>query len=267
MWSKINLRYRGSVESDGRATDGATGSPAGDGSRIAVIDLGSNSTRLLVADVTPEGRVQEIRRETVVTRLGRGVDLSGKLSDDGIEAVCAAVADFVAAIGPLGANETVAIATSAVRDASNGEAFIAELRERFSLSPRIIDGGTEARLTFAGATAGRPDRDSCVLVVDIGGGSTELIAGCAGEIEFSTSMQAGVVRQTERHVSNDPPDHAELEELADGSSDRWSSRRSRRTLLRRTPMPGSRWRAPRRRSPRSSSSWIHMTARWCMATA
>ena len=210
-----SLRYGGPVESDGRATDGAAGNPGLDGSRIAVIDLGTNSTRLLVADVTPDGGIQELRRETRVTRLGRGVDLSGKLSDDGIEAVCAAVADFVTAIDPLGADETVAIATSAVRDASNGDAFIAEFRERFPLSPRVIDGDTEARLTFAGATAGRPDRDSCILVADIGGGSTELIAGCDGEIEFSTSMQAGVVRQTERHVSNDPPDQAELEELAD----------------------------------------------------
>jgi exopolyphosphatase/guanosine-5'-triphosphate,3'-diphosphate pyrophosphatase len=184
-------------------------------SRVAVIDLGTNSTRLLVADVTPEGEVREIRRETRVTRLGRGVDLCQKLSDEGIEAVCGAVADYIAEIEPLGADEVVAIATSAVRDASNGDAFLAELRERFPISPRVIDGATEARLTFSGATAGRSDAGSCILVVDIGGGSTELVAGCDGEIEFSTSLEIGVVRQTERHVSGDPPEPAELEELAD----------------------------------------------------
>jgi exopolyphosphatase/guanosine-5'-triphosphate,3'-diphosphate pyrophosphatase len=170
----------------------------------------------MVADVSVEGEVLELARETRVTRLGRGVDLSGKLSDEGIEAVCAAVADFMATIHPLDPDHVVAIATSAVRDATNGEAFLAELRERFSpLTPQVIDGETEARLTFAGATAGRPDRDSCILVADIGGGSTEMVAGCGGRVEFWTSMQAGVVRQSERHISSDPPLQAELESLAD----------------------------------------------------
>ena len=169
----------------------------------------------MVADVTADEEVLELARETRVTRLGRGVDLTGKLSDDGIEAVCAAVADYMATIHPLTPDHVVAIATSAVRDSANGEAFLAEMRERFALSPRLIDGETEARLTFAGATAGRPDRDACILVADIGGGSTELVAGCDRRVEFWTSMQAGVVRQTERHVSHDPPQQAELEELAD----------------------------------------------------
>jgi exopolyphosphatase/guanosine-5'-triphosphate,3'-diphosphate pyrophosphatase len=120
----------------------------------------------------------------------------------------------MATIHPLAPDHVIAIATSAVRDAANGEAFLAELRERFPLSPRLIDGETEARLTFAGATAGRADQDSCILVADIGGGSTELVAGCDREVEFWTSMQAGVVRQTERHISADPPLPTELEDLA-----------------------------------------------------
>jgi exopolyphosphatase/guanosine-5'-triphosphate,3'-diphosphate pyrophosphatase len=120
----------------------------------------------------------------------------------------------MATIHPLAPDHVVAIATSAVRDAANGEAFIAELRERFPLSPKVIDGETEARLTFAGATAGRPDQGSCILVADIGGGSTELVAGCDREVEFWTSMQTGVVRQTERHISADPPKPTELEDLA-----------------------------------------------------
>ena len=180
-----------------------------------MIDLGTNSTRLMVADISSEGEVLELVRETRVTRLGRGVDLSGKLSDEGIEAVCAAVADYMATVHPLAPDHVVAIATSAVRDAANGEAFLAELRERFPLSPQVIDGETEARLTFAGATAGRADRDSCILVADIGGGSTELVAGCDRRVQFWTSMQTGVVRQTERHITHDPPQPGELEELAD----------------------------------------------------
>jgi len=203
------------VELGRRARDGDGASRADRGPRVAVIDLGTNSTRLMVADISAEEEVLELVRETRVTRLGRGVDLSAKLSDEGIEAVCAAVADYMATIHPLEPDSVVAVATSAVRDASNGEAFLAELRERFAISPRVIDGETEARLTFAGATAGRDDRDGCILVADIGGGSTELVTGCKRRVEFWTSMQAGVVRQTERHISHDPPQAAELEELAD----------------------------------------------------
>jgi exopolyphosphatase / guanosine-5'-triphosphate,3'-diphosphate pyrophosphatase len=108
--------------------------------RVAVIDIGTNSTRLLVADVV-DSRVAELDRRTRVTRLGRGVDLSGSLATEGIEAVCTTVAEYVDAYQLLGATEVEAIATSAVRDASNGEAFLAELRERFALDARFLDGG------------------------------------------------------------------------------------------------------------------------------
>lgn len=188
--------------------------PPADGARVAVIDLGTNSTRLMVADVV-DGEVRELERETRVTRLGRGVDLSGQLSAEGIEAVCAAVADYVATLRQYEPRQVLATATSAVRDASNGSAFLAELRERFALEPRVIDGESEAWLTYRGATAGRPyDDDSCLLVCDIGGGSTELIAGCGPEVRFASSIQAGVVRQTERHLPHDPPEPVELEGLA-----------------------------------------------------
>ena len=179
---------------------------------MAVIDIGSNSTRLLVADVA-DGRVEEIDRRTRVTRLGRGVDLSGKLSDDSIEAVCDAVAEYVARYQELGAEEVTAIATSAVRDAENGDAFIAELRERFSLSAGMIDGSTEARLTYRGATSEDPPTES-TLVIDIGGGSTELTVGAGEDVVFRTSLQAGVVRHTERHINSDPPTAKELDGLA-----------------------------------------------------
>jgi exopolyphosphatase/guanosine-5'-triphosphate,3'-diphosphate pyrophosphatase len=180
--------------------------------RVAVVDIGTNSTRLLIADVSA-GRVAVVERRSRVTRLGRGVDLSGQLSAEAIEAACEAIADYVALYEEAHVGEVVAIATSAVRDASNGSAFVAELRERFALSARVLDGGEEARLTYLGATAERPPPEPA-LVIDIGGGSTELIVGTGAEIGFHVSLQAGVVRHTERHIAADPPAAIELEALA-----------------------------------------------------
>ncbi len=183
-----------------------------DSQRVAVVDVGSNSTRLLVADVA-DGRVAPIDRRSTVTRLGRGVDLTGRLSAGAIEDACVAIRSYVTAIEELGADTVEAIATSAVRDAENGSAFVAELRERFALSPRVLDGEEEARLTYLGATSENPPAEP-TLVVDIGGGSTEMIVGTGSEISFHTSLQAGVVRHSERHVASDPPTAVELEALA-----------------------------------------------------
>jgi exopolyphosphatase/guanosine-5'-triphosphate,3'-diphosphate pyrophosphatase len=183
-----------------------------DSHKVAVIDIGSNSTRLLIAEVD-DGRVSEVERQSRVTRLGRGVDLSGQLSAEAIEAACEAIADYVAICGEGGIETVEAIATSAVRDASNGSAFVAELRERFALSARVLDGEEEARLTYLGATCEHTPSEP-TLVVDIGGGSTELIVGTGEEVAFHTSLQAGVVRHSERHISSDPPTALELEALA-----------------------------------------------------
>lgn len=180
--------------------------------RVAIIDIGTNSTRLLVGDVA-QGRVTEVERRSRVTRLGRGVDLAGQLSTEAIEAVCETIAGYRAICEEAGAQRVDAIATSAVRDASNGDAFIAELRERFDLSARVLDGDEEARLTYAGATMDGPPAEP-TLVIDIGGGSTELAVGRGDEIAFHTSLQAGVVRHTERYISTDPPTTADLEVLA-----------------------------------------------------
>ncbi len=184
----------------------------GDLNRVAVIDVGSNSTRLLVADVSG-GRVTEVERQSRVTRLGRGVDLSGQLSAEAIEAACEAIADYMAICREAGVETVDSIATSAVRDASNGDAFVAELRERFALSARVLDGDEEARLTYVGATCEQLPTEP-TLVVDIGGGSTELIVASGREIGFHASLQAGVVRHSERHVASDPPAATELEALA-----------------------------------------------------
>jgi exopolyphosphatase / guanosine-5'-triphosphate,3'-diphosphate pyrophosphatase len=183
-----------------------------DAHRVAVIDVGTNSARLLIADVA-DGRVQEVERRSRVTRLGRGVDLSGQLSTEAIEAACEAIGDYVALIQEADVETVDAIATSAVRDASNGGAFVAELRERFALAARVLDGEEEARLTYLGATS-EASPPVPTLVIDIGGGSTELIVGTGPEVAFHASLQAGVVRHTERHISSDPPTAVELEGLA-----------------------------------------------------
>lgn len=180
--------------------------------RVAVIDIGSNSSRLLVADVADE-QVSPVERRTTVTRLGRGVDLSGRLAVEAIEDAARAVGEYMGVIEGLEVEAVDAIATSAVRDADNGGAFVAELRERFALSARVLGGDEEARLTYMGATAERPPTEP-TLVVDIGGGSTELVVGEGREISFHTSMQAGVVRHTERHLVHDPPTATELDALA-----------------------------------------------------
>jgi exopolyphosphatase/guanosine-5'-triphosphate,3'-diphosphate pyrophosphatase len=179
---------------------------------VAVIDVGTNSTRLLVADVE-DGRVSPLERRSTVTRLGRGVDLSGRLASEAIEDVCAAIGNYVGILEELGAETVDAIATSAVRDADNGSAFVAELRERFALSARVLDGEEEARSTYLGATSEAPPSEP-TLVVDIGGGSTELVVGQGSEISFHDSLQAGVVRHSERHIASDPPTASELEALA-----------------------------------------------------
>ena len=181
--------------------------------RVAVIDMGTNSTRLLVADVE-NGRLRELERRSTVTRLGRGVDTSGQLAADAIEDVCEAVAGYIAIYQELEPDRVSTIATSAVRDATNGGAFTGELRERFALDARVLSGDEEAHLTYLGATSERPATDR-TLVIDIGGGSTELIVGSADEIGFHTSLQAGTVRHSERHLPDDPPTAAELERLAD----------------------------------------------------
>ena len=181
--------------------------------RIAVVDMGTNSTRLLVADVEG-GRITELERRSTVTRLGRGVDTSHQLASEAIDAVCDAVADYISIYEPLHPEAVTVLATSAVRDADNSGAFIAELRERFALGARILDGAEEARLTYLGACAEREPADG-TLVVDIGGGSTELVVGSGLEVGFHTSLQAGTVRHTERYIKNDPPSADELEKLAD----------------------------------------------------
>ena len=184
--------------------------------RVAVVDIGTNSTRLLVAEVRDGRVVAELARESTVTRLGQGVDASGTLAEEAMQRVFAVLDRYRRQIDEHGATATVAVLTSAVRDAGNGPAFTEQVRERYGLDAREIPGTEEAELTFLGATSER-DADAEegeIVVIDIGGGSTEFVVGRAGAVDFFTSLQMGVVRMTERHLHTDPPTPAELEAVA-----------------------------------------------------
>ncbi|HKG37496.1 MAG TPA: Ppx/GppA phosphatase family protein [Conexibacter sp.] len=187
--------------------------------RVGVVDIGTNSTRLLIADVE-DGAIAELDRRSEVTRLGQGVDTSGRLADEAMERVFATLAAYREALdaADVPADARVAVLTSATRDAANGADLTRRVRDDYGLDARTIAGEQEARLTFSGATHGRDPKDTTpLLVVDIGGGSTELIVGAAGSTDpdFHVSLQAGVVRQTERHLHRDPPPPHELQQLAD----------------------------------------------------
>jgi exopolyphosphatase / guanosine-5'-triphosphate,3'-diphosphate pyrophosphatase len=182
--------------------------------RVAVVDIGTNSTRLLVAEVAPDATVTELHRESIVTRLGEGVDATGRLGDAPMQRVFDVLERYRATIDEDGATATTGVLTSAVRDAANGATFTAEINDRFDLHARTIGGDEEAALTFAGATSERPRDGAEVVVIDIGGGSTEFVTGRDGVVDFHVSTQAGVVRQTERHLHDDPPPPEGIQALA-----------------------------------------------------
>ena len=174
-------------------------------SRVAAIDCGTNSIRLLVADVA-DGRLTDVTREMRVVRLGQGVDRTGVLAPEALERTRAALADYAATIERLDATAVRMVATSASRDARNRDEFTAMVRTTLGADPEVITGVEEARLSFTGAASVLPDVDGPLLVADIGGGSTELILGdTRGGRLSSHSMDVGCVRMTERHLHDDPP--------------------------------------------------------------
>ncbi len=180
--------------------------------RVAVVDLGTNSTRLLVADVA-DGNLTEVVRGLRITRLGEGVDQRRRLLPLPIARVRNALSEYRRELEALGAERTLAFATSAVRDAENGEAFLGEVEWSYGFRTRLLSGEDEARLTYAGVTSGRALRRP-ILVIDIGGGSTELVAGSEQGIDFHTSLDIGCVRLTERFLPGDPPSQEELDACA-----------------------------------------------------
>ncbi len=183
--------------------------------RVAVLDIGTNSTRLLIAEVDPSSaHVEELLRRSTVTRLGEGVDAGGSLSQEAIQRVLHTLADYRTAIDSHDCEANLAVLTSAVRDASNGTAFAERVRGDFGLDARVLSGSEEAQLTFLGAMSGRPAPTEPTVVIDIGGGSTEFVIGSGRTAGFHISLPAGVVRMSERHIHSDPPDPKELQSLA-----------------------------------------------------
>ena len=183
--------------------------------KVAVVDIGSNSTRLLIAELE-DGRVTaEPERRTTVTRLGQGVDCAGRLADEAMQRVYDALDQFREPIDREQPDRAVAVMTSAVRDAANGRKFADGVEHRYGLEPHILTGDQEAEFTFLGATSKRdPEDRTPTVVIDIGGGSTEMVVGAAQQISFHKSTQAGVVRQSERHLHTVPPTVAEMAALS-----------------------------------------------------
>jgi exopolyphosphatase / guanosine-5'-triphosphate,3'-diphosphate pyrophosphatase len=180
--------------------------------RVAAVDLGTNSTRLLVADVD-NGHVDDVVRATKVTRLGEGVDERHRLLPLPVTRVRNVLSDFRRAAESLGAERTLAIATSAVRDAENGEAFLGEVEWSYGFATRLLSGHDEALMTFRGVTT-EHQLGAGTVVVDVGGGSTELVVGGPEGVRWHDSLDIGSVRLTERFLHSDPPTGDELEECA-----------------------------------------------------
>ena len=177
--------------------------------RVAAIDCGTNSIRLLIADIDGSN-FREIYRTMEIVRLGQGVDQNKAFHPDAIARTLAAVDLFAQEISKRGVEHIRFCATSATRDATNRELFIDGVKKRLGVEPEVISGEEEARLSFIGATKEFAQSDAPFLVVDIGGGSTEFVYGNS-DVEFAKSVNIGCVRMTERNIHSDPPKAEEIE--------------------------------------------------------
>lgn len=174
-------------------------------SSVGAIDIGTNSVRLLVTDAAGN----ELERLMRMTRLGQDVDVSGRLAPEAIARTVAVLAEYAERLRKHGASRVRAVATSAARDAHNGEEFFAEAERALGVRPQLLSGDAEARLSFAGSTHGLPESQGPFLIIDLGGGSTEFVLG-SKQPDAAISLQMGCVRMTERHLRSDPPTPAEL---------------------------------------------------------
>jgi exopolyphosphatase / guanosine-5'-triphosphate,3'-diphosphate pyrophosphatase len=187
------------------------------GGRVAAIDCGTNSIRLLVAEPDGAGGLRDVDRRLLIVRLGQGVDATGRFADEALERTFGACEEYAAVLRDLGVHRLRFCATSAARDASNGDVFVAGVRERLGVWPEVITGDDEAALSYDGATR---DLDTGALrppylVVDIGGGSTEFVLGDGhGHVRAAESVDIGSVRMTERHLAGDPPSEREVSAAA-----------------------------------------------------
>jgi exopolyphosphatase/guanosine-5'-triphosphate,3'-diphosphate pyrophosphatase len=186
------------------------------GARVAAIDCGTNSVRLLIADVTAT-TLRDVTREMRIVRLGEGVDRTGRLSPAALDRTIGALRDYADLIERHSADAVRMVATSATRDAGNSQEFTSRVKEVLGVSPEVVTGQEEAALSFAGATRELAGRDGLstgavppYLVTDIGGGSTEFVLGDARQVIAARSVDIGCVRMTERHLHGDPPTAPEV---------------------------------------------------------
>lgn len=180
--------------------------------RVAGVDCGTNSIRLLVADIDDDGRLVDVDRRMEVVRLGEGVDRTGRISNAALARTFAACQRYAEVIAGLDAERVRFVATSASRDATNSAEFAMGVRDIIGVAPEVVSGLEEADLSFVGASRSLPGLPAPTLVVDIGGGSTEFVLGGAGA-EQAVSVDIGCVRFTERFLRSDPPPQHELAQL------------------------------------------------------
>jgi exopolyphosphatase/guanosine-5'-triphosphate,3'-diphosphate pyrophosphatase len=183
--------------------------------RVAGIDCGTNSVRLLVAEVAPGGTLIDLAREMRIVRLGQGVDRTGRLAPEAIERTRLALVEYAGLIAHFGVTSTRMVATSATRDAENRAEFVRMVNSVLGIVPEVIAGAQEAELSFRGAVGGLEKLPAPLLVADIGGGSTELVLGDPAAPDAyarlaAYSMDIGCVRMTERHLRSDPPRPAQV---------------------------------------------------------
>ena len=180
--------------------------------RVAAVDIGTNSTRLLVADVG-DGRIADVDRDARVTRLGEGVDERRRLLPVPVARVRNVLSEYRRRLESLGAERTLAIATSAIRDAENGEAFLGEIEWSYGFVTRLLSGHDEALMMFRGVTSEHP-LGAGTIIVDVGGGSTELVAGEPDGVRWHDSLDIGSARLTDRFLRADPPPDKQLDACA-----------------------------------------------------
>lgn len=179
--------------------------------RIAAIDIGTNTVLLLVADVSEKGEIETLAYEQRLPRLGRGVDEQNKISRDAMQAVAKVLMEYKAIYTSFNVEKVIPCGTSALRDADNRNQFIAHIKATTGLHVDVLSGEEEALLTYRGALSGVPELDKKATVIDIGGGSTEVIVGNSRSIHARLSLDIGSVRLTERYLKQSPPDTDEVE--------------------------------------------------------
>jgi exopolyphosphatase/guanosine-5'-triphosphate,3'-diphosphate pyrophosphatase len=181
--------------------------------RVAAIDCGTNSLRLLVADVDTEaGTLVDLHRQMEIVRLGEGVDRTGRLSDEALARTFAVCDRYAETLSALEAEHVRFVATSASRDAENRDVFVSGVLARIGVEPEVVSGDEEARLSFTGATRGLTGAEPPYLVIDIGGGSTEFVLGTTEPVA-ALSVDVGCVRLTERHFTSDPPSRGQIDDV------------------------------------------------------